>query len=392
MKQSVNSVFSSVQSLNVNMADDSLFTTQINDSHEAFNASTDEYIASINFTARVIQLQDYPPSLLYFGVICCLTFTIIGIPGNIITIAALLKSPKFRNYTTVFLINLCLADLLYCSFTIPLFALTLLHKRWPYGQMLCVVFAISSHSNAAVLLLTLIGITTNRYMLIVHPELYDKIYNIFTVTILIALIWILPFVLLAPTAARMWDTFNFDLRLGECTIVTSDGTSNSYVYIFLFFLPAAIFVFCYARIFCTVRNSERTVSTIYGLPVLKRNKTPWYRKLNLCGGENKSNDVLRKRSRRRMKKEVKLLRVIFLIFLTFVMCYFPISLVKIWQKEQCLPALNILGHIGQYFSACANPIIYVVISGEYRKAYSNLCVCCYEPKNTVSVTSYSYRK
>ena len=39
----------------------------------------------------------YPPWLLYFAAGCCLLFMLIGIPGNLITVAALFRTKKVSN-------------------------------------------------------------------------------------------------------------------------------------------------------------------------------------------------------------------------------------------------------------------------------------------------------
>lgn len=38
----------------------------------------------------------YPPWLLYFAAGCCLLFMLIGIPGNLITVAALFRTKKVK--------------------------------------------------------------------------------------------------------------------------------------------------------------------------------------------------------------------------------------------------------------------------------------------------------
>ena len=41
----------------------------------------------------------------------------------------------------------------------------------------------------------------------------------------------------------------------------------------------------------------------------------------------------------------------------------------------CLAGLHILGYILCYFSACVNPIIYVIMSRQYRQAYKTVLFC-----------------
>jgi 7 transmembrane receptor (rhodopsin family) len=73
-------------------------------------------------------------------------------------------------------------------------------------------------------------------------------------------------------------------------------------------------------------------------------------------------------------KDKKLLKMILVIFVCFLVCYLPITITKTF-KEIELRNLNILSYILIYLTTCTNPIIYVVMSSEYRQAYKNLLMC-----------------
>ncbi|XP_073980402.1 G-protein coupled receptor moody isoform X1 [Rhodnius prolixus] len=74
-------------------------------------------------------------------------------------------------------------------------------------------------------------------------------------------------------------------------------------------------------------------------------------------------------------KDKKLLKMILVIFASFVTCYLPITLSKTYRDLVEMRALNIAGYILIYLTTCINPIIYVVMSSEYRQAYKNLLMC-----------------
>ncbi|KAG8222572.1 hypothetical protein J437_LFUL011698 [Ladona fulva] len=73
-------------------------------------------------------------------------------------------------------------------------------------------------------------------------------------------------------------------------------------------------------------------------------------------------------------KDRRLLKMILVIFASFVLCYLPITVTKTFRSVD-YPVLNILGYILIYLTTCINPIIYVVMSSEYRQAYKNLLMC-----------------
>lgn len=74
-------------------------------------------------------------------------------------------------------------------------------------------------------------------------------------------------------------------------------------------------------------------------------------------------------------KDKKLLKMILVIFASFVICYLPITVSKTFRDTIDIHALNIAGYILIYLTTCINPIIYVVMSSEYRQAYKNLLMC-----------------
>ena len=73
-------------------------------------------------------------------------------------------------------------------------------------------------------------------------------------------------------------------------------------------------------------------------------------------------------------KDRRLLKMILVIFVSFVACYLPITFIKILGMDDH-PILNTLGLLLIYMTTCINPIIYVVMSSEYRQAYANLLRC-----------------
>ncbi|XP_022252657.1 G-protein coupled receptor moody-like [Limulus polyphemus] len=330
-----------------------------------------------NITKAIVTLfHEYPPALLSFGAACCIVFSIIGIPGNLISIGALARSPRLRNATTTFIINLCVADAIFCAFSIPLSASTFLRRKWVHGDALCVLFPLIRYSNVAVSLLSVVAITVNRYVLIVHPQKYKSIYKKHWIAIMVAAIWLFSFICLLPPLLNVWGKFGFDPTVGTCTILKVNGRSPKvFLYVFAFVLPSVAFVICYSRIFCVVRKAHKNIkerpdnTRTEGGP-----KSPRILLQQLREKFHPSSEFSGKR-KKELTKDIRLLRMILVIFFTFVICYLPVTIIKITRKEDDLPVINILGYVSIYFSSCINPIIYVLMSQEYRQAYKKCFNC-----------------
>ncbi|XP_028050864.1 G-protein coupled receptor moody [Monomorium pharaonis] len=74
-------------------------------------------------------------------------------------------------------------------------------------------------------------------------------------------------------------------------------------------------------------------------------------------------------------KDRKLLQMILVIFASFLVCYLPITVTKIFQSAVDWRGLNIASYILIYLTTCINPVIYVVMSSEYRSAYKHVLLC-----------------
>lgn len=74
-------------------------------------------------------------------------------------------------------------------------------------------------------------------------------------------------------------------------------------------------------------------------------------------------------------KDRKLLQMILVIFVSFLVCYLPITVTKLFHSTIDWWGLNIAGYILIYLTTCINPVIYVVMSSEYRSAYKYVLLC-----------------
>ncbi|XP_037029337.1 G-protein coupled receptor moody isoform X2 [Bradysia coprophila] len=74
-------------------------------------------------------------------------------------------------------------------------------------------------------------------------------------------------------------------------------------------------------------------------------------------------------------KDRRLLKMILVIFVSFLICYLPITITKIIKPIEKYHFWNVISYLLIYLTTCINPIIYVVMSSEYRQAYWNLLMC-----------------
>jgi hypothetical protein len=75
------------------------------------------------------------------------------------------------------------------------------------------------------------------------------------------------------------------------------------------------------------------------------------------------------------QRDRRLLKMILVIFLSFLTCYLPITLTKVLKSIAKINFIFILGYLLVYLTTCINPLIYCCLSREYRQAYKNLLMC-----------------
>lgn len=88
------------------------------------------------------------------------------------------------------------------------------------------------------------------------------------------------------------------------------------------------------------------------------------------------------------RNEWRITKMVLAIFLSFVLCYLPITIVKTADKDVSYPTLHIIAYLLLYLSSCTNPIIYVIMNKQYRQAYKTVILC--KPGNLLAFTQTGF--
>lgn len=265
----------------------------------------------------------------------------------------------------------------------------------------------------------------------------NRLYTTRNICFITAGIWIFSFSALLPTCFEVWGEFSLDPITGSCTIVPDDNqhSPKKFLFIIAFILPSLAIILCYARILWIVRKTAKksrnpstqmkslsmsttTIATRsidldkrpprYTVPsfpmncfihtaaelssdsstpsdterqsVAPQDNTPQF------GHDNKNFrrsfiatmrwTTIPAKPRLPTKKDKKLLTMIVAIMVSFCVCHLPITLMKtIFFETTTHSVANVFGYVLIYFTTCANPVIYVVMSNEYRQAYKSVFKC-----------------
>lgn len=216
--------------------------------------------------------------------------------------------------------------------------------------------------------------------------------------------WVFSYGMQLPTLVGAWGTFDYDPKLGTCSIMSDDygRSSKTTLFITAFVIPCLIIIACYTKIFWVVHKSEqrlkRHANKQNSIPNNLRVIVPPTASSNadMINGQSrvssadsssfstdvKQESVQKQTSRIKDQREVRakrnewrITKMVLAIFLSFVICYLPITIAKVADQDVEHPSLHIMSYIMLYLSACLNPIIYVIMNKQYRKAYKTVIMC-----------------
>lgn len=238
--------------------------------------------------------------------------------------------------------------------------------------------------------------------MIAHHSSYGKIYKRHWIAAMIVFCWVFSYGMQLPTLVGAWGTFGYDPKLGTCSIREDDHghSSKTTLFVTAFVIPCLIIIACYTKIFWVVHKSEqrlkRHANKQNSIPnnlrpppsVAGSNLEIGNLQSRVSSSSSFSTDVKQEsvqklppsrikdqREVRARRNEWRITKMVLAIFLSFVVCYLPITIAKVADQDVEHPNLHILSYIMLYLSACLNPIIYVIMNKQYRKAYKTVIMC-----------------
>lgn len=318
------------------------------------------WLPQIAESLNVGEISRFSKPLRTFAAIASIFIMLVGLLGNLLTIIALSTFPKVRNVAAAFIVSLCVADFIFCLIVLPFDSIRFIDAKWVDIGFLCVLVPFLRYGNVGVSLLIVGAITVNRYIMICHHNIYQRVYKKHWIALMILSCWLFSYGMQIPTLIGVWGKFAYDPNLETCSIIRDERgyTSKTFLFITGFVIPCIVIVKCYAKIFWIVHSSEAR---------MRKHAAPNVKSSHNVGRDTR--DIKQKRS------EWRITKMVLAIFLSFVACYLPITIVKVADAEVRYPGLHVMGYLLLYFASCVNPIIYVCMNKQYRQAYVNLISC-----------------
>ena len=313
-------------------------------------------------------LEDRSLSLVILEPAILIVMTTACLIGNVVTCIAVYSNERLRTSSNLYVITLAISDAINASTVMPLTIGVLITGRWPYGEALCNVHAFFTLFSVYVSPTTM-GLTAfNRYVRIVRPGHYSRIFNAQQSKIYVAAIWlIVSGYALVPRLAG-WTDYGFIPGYAVCTIVHPREAMKiahyCIVVVFFFLLPLAVATFSYYKIFTMV--NQHKINT------------------NLAIKEECRISV----------REIHISKSLAIIVLAFALCWIPFWVVAMMQRfapDTVVPRnVQLLCPFLLFFSSTINPFIYAGMNPSFRAEFRAILLCKFLKKPSVGVQAQEF--
>ena len=314
------------------------------------------------------ELEDRSLSLVILEPAILIVMTTACLIGNVVTCIAVYSNERLRTSSNLYVITLAISDAINASTVMPLTIGVLITGRWPYGEALCNVHAFFTLFSVYVSPTTM-GLTAfNRYVRIVRPGHYSRIFNAQQSKIYVAAIWlIVSGYALVPRLAG-WTDYGFIPGYAVCTIVHPREAMKiahyCIVVVFFFLLPLAVATFSYYKIFTMV--NQHKINT------------------NLSIKEECRISV----------REIHISKSLAIIVLAFALCWIPFWVVAMMQRfapDTVVPRnVQLLCPFLLFFSSTINPFIYAGMNPSFRAEFRAILLCKFLKKPSVGVQAQEF--
>ncbi|XP_056294814.1 probable G-protein coupled receptor 101 [Pseudoliparis swirei] len=314
--------------------------------------------------------------MLLISVIVC-----VSLFGNVVVLLVFQRKPHLLHVANRFVLNLLLADLLQTVLVMPFAIAATVPGVWPLDARLCQALVVLMHLFAFAGVNTIIVVSVDRYLAIIHPLSYPTRMTPHLGTNLIICTWVLSFLQSTPPLFG-WGAIDFDRHHNVCSVVWSSSLSYSVVVsTFSFWLPVLIMLGCYWMVFRAARRQNALVHPIqtqsYTQPWPQDFQGPISPQLQAQPQPQQARSpdgpyTARGYRHRRFHYHCKAARVVFVIMASYILSMGPYSIlntISMSARAAVPPWLSSLALVLFFLQCCLHPYIYGYMHRSVRKEF-----------------------
>ncbi|RUS82891.1 hypothetical protein EGW08_009356, partial [Elysia chlorotica] len=322
-----------------------------------------------------------PPLYMYIYVtVVNVLVLLVGITGNVLVIQVVARTKSMRRRINYFLISLSAADLLVLVVCLPIALLEFYGKeRWYIGEAMCKIVPFLENMSHHCSVLTLLVIGFERYHAICHPLKETTSRRYLSVSLMVPVVWAvsivvsLPFAIISSTKKTIYYD---DSVVDICrTDTTSKQARGFIIFIFVVFLvlPLLLLTAMYTAIIRSSTVSVNTAGSVGGTSASGR---------HYCGPDSETVRHPRVQSSRR-----QVVRMMVAVMALYFCCLMPMRCVQLWVvfgPDEDIERLGFEGYLNLIccvrilimVNSAGNPIIYGLLSSNFRSAFRQSLCCC----------------
>ena len=290
-----------------------------------------------------------------------LLINLTSFSGNLLLGISVIKNPNLRRTVpNMYIITLAVSDFLMSLLGIPFSLASLMTGKWPFNNFICQLQGFWILLMCAVSLQTLAVTAVNRYFLVVRSRgLYQKIFNMKTTKITIAILWIMALFAPLPYVVAGHEFF-FHTGKVFCAHNAESLYEGYGAYLVLVYvaIPLIIIITCYTRVFIAVR---------------KHNLNFRFRIRQRSTNNTTRNNTSLDSSGILSVEEVNVTYILLVVVISFLTCWTPVLIIDMidfingdWKlKRQVYVSYTCFG----FASTALNPIIYGIMNRSIRAEY-----------------------
>ncbi|XP_020914077.1 probable G-protein coupled receptor No18 [Exaiptasia diaphana] len=256
---------------------------------------------------------------------------ILTLGGNFIVVASFCTFHDLRTICNFFIISLSVSDIMVALFAMPFWFVTQLHNgMWKLDSHLKNFWDCMDILCGTASIMNLTAVSFDRQLAITSPFSYTKTLTKKRAVLLICFVWLYA-IGMASVRQLKGPNWPFPVYL-------------HFVATFSFFLPLAVMLIMYVRIYLIARYQARRI------------------------GKNYANDI-------------KAAKTIAVVIGVFTCCWLPFFIVVVLFANYgfSFPVPNDVFYVTkwlEYLNSCLNPIIYTCLNRTYRRAFRRLFLRC----------------
>ena len=272
------------------------------------------------------------PTALATSVGAAVLFFLDGLIGNLWILAAILSRKKVWNVINVFIVSLCLNDVLALCLIVVFIIDSYVWRSWTAGPTMCKLNPEFTVAFTGCSLWHSLLIAIHRYIVVAHNDIYKRMSKKAYVTTVLVLTRLIPLACTIPGFVSS-NTTGYVPKLLRCIFLPSQiGRIVSVTFIQII-IPCIVVICCYLLIFAFVIRIGRNMQN--------------------------SNFIL--------QREIQITKMFGVIFFMILFGFVPYSVIRNMDKKNHFSGdLYVLVSVFYAIGTCSNPLIYGAMSTDIR--------------------------